>query len=192
MNTALRVVAMLVDPLSEWAKIEKEPTDPVKLMLSYVAPLALIPAVFGIIGACVIGVAHSETDVVHAPIVAGLLGAIFGYLANFVVVAVLGLFIGLAAPLFGSRMGFSGGLRLAVYSYTPVWLVGVFLLLPGLRFLMLTGFYGAYLLLAGLSLTARAPGRKTAGFAVLIIAVACVLTWLAAGTQRALLGVPLA
>ena len=43
---------------------------------------------------------------------------------------------------------FDSAFKLAVYSYTPVWLAGIFLLLPGLRFLILLGFYGAYVLVA--------------------------------------------
>ena len=59
------------------------------------------------------------------------------------------LFIDFVAPLFGGRRDFGRALKVAVYAFTPVWLCGVFLLLPGLRFLELPGLYGAYLLVMG-------------------------------------------
>ena len=61
------------------------------------------------------------------------------------------------APLFGGRQDFDSAFKLAVYSYTPVWLAGIFLLLPGLRFLILLGFYGAYVLALGLPRLMKSP-----------------------------------
>ena len=55
MNAALRAHAILADPAAEWRKIEIEPSDAAHLLTSYVALLALIPAISGFIGACVVG-----------------------------------------------------------------------------------------------------------------------------------------
>ena len=55
MNAALRAKAMLADPSAEWARIERESGDPAYLLSRYVAVLALVPAVFGFIGACFVG-----------------------------------------------------------------------------------------------------------------------------------------
>jgi len=188
MNAVLRAAAILIDPFAAWAKIEKEPGDPADLLLRYVALLALVPALFGFIGDCVIGVVVPGAGTLRAPILYGLFGAIFGYLESFVVVLFLGLIVNLAAPLFGARRSFAAALRLAVYSYTPVWLVGIFLLLPGLRFLTLAGFYGVYLLIAGLPPMMKAPAQKLPGFAALIVVFACALTFIAAAAQRSLFG----
>jgi hypothetical protein len=95
-----------------------------------------------------------------------------------------------AAPLFGGRANFPNAFKLAVYSYTPVWLAGVFLLLPGLRFLMLTGLYGIYLLVLGLPPLMKSPAQRSAGFAALIVIFACALTYVAAAAQYALFAVP--
>ena len=56
MNAALRAHAILADPAAEWRKIEVEPSDAAHLLTSYVALLALIPAMSGFIGACVVGI----------------------------------------------------------------------------------------------------------------------------------------
>ncbi len=191
MKAILRALAILIDPFSAWERIEQEPGDPAYLMFSYVAPLAVIPAICGFVGACVIGVVEPGGDTLRASIFDGIFGTIFGYAATLAVVALLGLIIEFTAPLFGGVKDFASALKLAVYSYTPVWLTGIFLLLPGLRFLMLTGFYGAYILVAGLPHLIKLPPHKTAGFAALIVACACALTVLAASAQHGLFGIPL-
>ena len=188
MHLVLRPIAILADPSAAWRTIEKEAGDPLYLMITYVAALALIPAVFGFLGACVVGVVVPGVGTVRAALFDGAFGAIFGYLESFVLMALLGLIVSLTAPLFGARRNFASALKLVVYSYTPVWLTGIFLLLPGLRFLMLFGFYGAYVLLAGVPPLTRAPAQKCLSFAALIVVLAGVLTLVAAGVQRALFG----
>jgi hypothetical protein len=190
MNAVVRATSIMIDPFAEWARIERDSGDPAYLMSRYVAPLALIPALFGFLGACAIGVIVPGIGLVRAGLFDGIFGAIFGYLLAFVTVLLLGLIVHLLAPLFGGRRDFVSALKLAVYSYTPVWLVGIFLLLPGLRFLMLMGFYGAYLLVIGLPPLMKTPARKSAGFAAVVVLCACVLLALAAAAQRALFGTP--
>src|SRR5579859_6574608 len=150
MNNIFRATAILIDPAAAWPRAAKEPADPLDLMTRYATVAALIPALSGFIGACIIGVIVPGTGVVRASLFDSIFGAIFIYLENFALVGVLGVLVHLAAPLFGGRRNFAAALTLVVYSYTPVWLGSVFLLLPGLRFLMLLGCYGAYLLLVGL------------------------------------------
>ena len=179
MKGVWRLIGILANPFSEWVRIEAEPGETVALLIGTVAPLALVPAIFGFVGACIIGVIGPGRGEVRAPIFDGLAAAFFGYVASFAVVLLLGLVIAVAAPLFGGRRNFARSLCLAVYSYAPVWLAGVFLLLPGLRFLMLLGFYGVYILLAGLPAMAKAPQQNLPGFAALIVVFACALTFIA-------------
>lgn len=188
MRVVLRVIAILTDPFGEWLIIEKEPCDPAYLMISYVAPLVLVPAVFGFIGACVVGVVVPGAGTVRASLLEGVFGAIFGYLASAGVVLMFAGFISVAAPFFGGRRNFVSALKLAVYSYTPVWLAGIFLLLPGLHFLTLTGFYGVYILLAGLQPSIRIPAQQVPGFAALTVLFASGLTFIAASAQHSLFG----
>ena len=188
MKGVWRVIGILTDPFAEWARIEVEPGETIALMIGTVAPLALVPAVFGFVGACIIGAVIPGKGEVRAPILDGLAAAFFGYFASFAVVLLLGLVITIAAPLFGGRRNFARALNLAVYSYIPVWLAGVFMLLPGLRFLMLFGFYGVYILIAGLPFMTKTPQNNLLSFAALIIAFACALTFIALSAQYALFG----
>ncbi len=190
MNPALRAKAMLVDPLVEWAIIEKESGDPAYLLGRYVAPLALVPALSSFVGSCVIGVDVPGAGTVRAPVFDGLFGAIFGYATTCITVLLLGLLINLLAPAFGGRRDFDGAFKLAVYSFTPVWLAGIFLILPGLRFLELTGGYGAYILWLGLPRLAKSPAQKSLSFTTVIVVCAFALAYIAAIAQRTMFDTP--
>ena len=190
MNAGRRAKAMLIDPLVEWTQIEQESGDPAYVLSRYVALLALVPAVFSFLGACVVGVIVPGVGTVRTPIFDGLFGAIFGYAMTCATVLLLGLVIDLLAPMFGGRKDFDSAFKLAVYSFTPVWLAGIFLLLPGLRFLVLTGFYGAYILWLGLPRLTKSPEEKSRSFAALIVICAFALTYAAAAAQRLVFGTP--
>jgi hypothetical protein len=188
MNPALRAKAMLADPFAEWARIERESGDPAYLLSRYVAALALVPAVFGFIGSTVIGTGLPGGGTVRAALFDGAFGAILGYLLSFVLILILGFIVNVVAPLFGGRKDFDNALKLAVYSYTPVWLAGIFLVLPGLRFLSLTGFYGAYVLWLGLPQLMKSPGGKSPAYALVVAACAFALTLAVAIAQGAVFG----
>jgi hypothetical protein len=185
MNPAARAKAMLIDPAAEWALIARESGDPAYLLSRYVAALALIPAVFGFIGSNLVGMVVPGTGLVRASLFNGGFGAIFAYALAFAIVLVLALIINLLAPLFGAQKDFDNAFKLAAYSYTPVWLAGIFLLLPGLRFLILLSFYGAYVLLLGLPRLMKAPEQKYYLYTVVIAVCACALTLAATAMQHA-------
>jgi Yip1 domain len=192
MNVAARVHRILADPVAEWAKIADEFSDETAdveyLFASYVARLALIPALFGFVGACVVGVAEPGRGAVRAPIFDGLFGAVLGYLLSCAAVMVLGLLVAALAPTFGGRRNFTGAFKLAAYSYTPVWLAGIFLLAPGLRFLSVLGFYGVYLLWTGLPPMMKVPLSSVPCYTAAIAVSACVLTVAVAIVQHGLFG----
>jgi hypothetical protein len=188
MNVARRVKDLLIDPLAEWRVIDGEIGDPASILTRYVAVLAAIPAVCGFTGATVIGASLPNGAVVRASLFDGLFGAIFGYVMTCATVLLLALIIDLAAPSFRGRRDFNSAVKLAAYAFTPVWLCGVFLLLPGLRFLGFLGFYGAYIFWLGLPLLSKVPENKTANFTVLMVSCAFVLTYLTAVAQRAVFG----
>ena len=75
-----------------------------------------------------------------------------------------------------------------MYSYTPVWLAGIFLLAPGLRFLSVVGFYGVYLLWTGLPPLMKVPPSSVPRYTAVIAVSACVLTVAVAAVQHGLFG----
>jgi len=189
MNAFVRAKAVLVDPAAAWRGIERDIGDPAYLLSRYVAVLALIPALSSFVGATLIGVV-TPSGVVRADLIDGLFGAVFSYATSCAIVLLLGLIIDLLAPLFGGRRDFEDAFKLAVYSFTPLWLVGIFLLLPGLRFLLLTGAYGIYLFWLGAPRLTKVPEQQAANFTAVIVICACGLLYAAALAQRMLFGTP--
>ena len=188
MNALQRAIAILADPAAEWVMIEKESDDPARLLRGYVALLALIPTVFGLIGSCVVGVVVPGAGVLRAPFAHGLFAAIFGYVLSGATVVCLGALIRVLAPIFGGQRDFSAAFKLAVYSYTPVWLTGIFLLAPGLRFLGFIGCYGAYIFWIGAPFLTKLSAQKLPVFTTMIVACACALIFIAGAWQYTLFG----
>ncbi|HYQ07313.1 MAG TPA: Yip1 family protein [Xanthobacteraceae bacterium] len=190
MNAGTRVKSILLDPAAAWRLIEKEVGDPAYLLSRYVALLALIPALSGFVGATLIGSIAPSGVIVRVDIVDGLLGAIFSYATSCAMALLLGLLINLLAPTFGGRRDFENAFKLAVYSFTPLWIAGIFLLLPGLRFLLLTGAYGIYLLWLGVPRLTKVPEQQAVNFTAVIVVCAYGLLYAAALAQRILFGTP--
>jgi hypothetical protein len=190
MNLVTRVKAILTDPTVAWPQIEKDVGDPALLLRRYVAALALIPPLAGFVGATLIGVVTPGGAIARASLFNGAAGAIFGYVMSCATVLVLGLIIDLSAPLFGGRRDFNNAFKLAVYSFTPVWMAGVFLVLPGLHFLALLGCYGGYLLWLGLPRLTKVAEDQAANFTAVIVACALALLYIAALAQRLVFGTP--
>ncbi len=188
MNPAMRAKAMLTDPFTEWVRIERESGDPVFLVSRYVALLALVPVIFGFLGSSIVGELVPGTGVVKASAFDGLFGAIFTYAATFVIVFALALIINLLAPYFGGQRDFDAALKLTVYSFTPVWLAGVFLILPGLRFLVLTGCYGVYVLWTGLPRLMKTSPARSRGYVLIVTACGFALILAAIIGQRVVFG----
>ena len=190
MNAVARVKAILIDPAAAWRGFEKDIGDPAYLLSRYVAVLALIPALSGFVGSTLIGVVAPSGTILRTDLIGGLFGAIFSYAASCAIVVLLGLIIDLLAPRFGGRRDFEDAFKLAVYSFTPLWLAGIFLLLPGLRFLLLTGVYGIYPFWLGAPRLAKVPEQQAANFTLVIVICAGGLLYGAALAQRMLFGTP--
>ncbi len=166
MQLISRATAILATPRTEWPLIEREPAAPFSLFVNYVAILAAIPAVAAFIGKSMIGA--------YTPILAGLLRALIAYLAMFAVVYLIACVIDLLAPRFGGERNFANALKLAVYAHTPFWLAGIFLLIPGLHFLLVLGLYGVHLLWTGLPVLMRTPQYRLLPYAMIVAVCALI------------------
>lgn len=140
-----------------------------KKSLTYVAILAAIPAVFGIIGGIVL---------LPAALPILLVSAILGYLIAFAVVYLIAFIIDALAPTFGSEKHMPSALKLTAYSYTPSWVAGIFAIIPVLGGILalLAGLYGLYLLYLGLPTMMRTPQDKVVGYLIVIIICAIVVS----------------
>jgi len=185
-----RVKNIILTPKTEWPVIDREPGDVPYIFTNYVAILAAIPAICGFIGMSIVGMSLPGVGTVRIPVASGLVNAIVGYLLAFAVVYVVALIVDALAPTFGGRKNFDSALKVTAYSYTPSWLVGVFLLIPGLRFLMILGLYGLYLLWLGLPVLMKSPQDRSLVYTVAVVVCAIVIGIVLGMIQGAILGYP--
>ena len=190
MNLFERVKGILLNPRAEWSIIEREPGDVAYLFMNYVAILAAIPAVCGFIGGSLIGISLPGLGTVRVPLVTGLVGAVVGYLLTFAMVYIVALLADLLAPTFQGQKNAENALKLVVYSYTPAWLAGVFLLIPSLGFLAILGLYGLYLLWSGIPPLMKAPQEKSIVYTLAIIVCAIVIGLIVGLVQAAIMPFP--
>ena len=108
-------------------------------------------------------------------IVVGLVGAVLQYVLAFAAVYVLAVITDALAPTFGGRKSQPNALKLAVYSMTPVWLVGVFSLIPGLRILAILGLYSVYLFWLGVPALMKAPDDKSVLYTAAVVVCGIVI-----------------
>lgn len=184
-----RIRNIIADPRSEWPLIATEPGDPMRLFVGYVAVLAVIPAIAGFIGTSVVGVSVSAGRL-HDPVVPGLMRALMSYLFSFVIVYLTALVIDVMAPLFQTDRNFTNALKLAVYSFTPIWLIGIVLMVPGLRFLSILGLYAIRLVWTGLPPLMGTPRPKVLPYALSIVVAAFGITLAMSVIQAAVLTLP--
>jgi Yip1 domain len=159
-----RAKAIMLSPRTEWQVIEQEPSRP-SALLTYVTVLAAIPEIANFIGQSLIGG--------YKPIVPSILRAIIAYGVTLAMVYIIAGVIDLLAPRFGGKKNFGNAVKLSVYSHTPIWLAGIFLLVPGLNFLLMLGLYGIYLLWIGLPMMG-VPTYRALGYAVFVTICALI------------------
>lgn len=163
-----RVKNILLSPKTEWEVIDGESGD-TKEVFTYVAILAAIPAIFGIIGGLV----------VFPRALSFFIGsAVLGYLLAFVIVYLVAYIVDALAPTFGTEKHMPSALKLTAYSYTPAWISGIFGIIPGIGGLLtlLVSLYGLYLLYLGLPILMRTPQEKAVSYTVVIVICAILVS----------------
>jgi len=177
MDVVERAKAMILSPAAEWRRIEPEPGGAGDLFVPYVAWLAAIPPVCAVLRRGLSGWGPRLHHLHHHGLFAGLAGGIARYLATFVALYLMALAIDGLAPNFSARRDPGNALKLAVYSMTPVWLAGVFVLVPGLGFLRLLALvYAVYLVWLGLPVLMTSPPERTAAYTLAVFVCAVILS----------------
>jgi hypothetical protein len=179
MSILERVKRICLTPVTEWPIIAGESTPAASLVKGYVAPLAAIGAIAGFVGGSLIGYTVPFVGTYRVPFTAGVASAILAIVLAIAGVLVLSLIINFLAPTFGGEKNQAQALKVAVYSYTPAWVAGVFSILPFLGVLALVGaLYGLYLLYLGLPRLMKCPENKAVGYTAVVVVCALVLSLL--------------
>jgi len=179
MNLVDRTKSILLSPQQEWQVIDDEETSVGGLCIGYVVPLAAIGPIASLIGMEIFGISVPSVGTFRVPIGAALRQGIAQYVMALVGVFVLALIIDKLAPYFRVEENRYQALKVAAYSSTPVWVMGIVGLIPALSILRLLGlFYSLYLLYLGLPTLMRVPQHKVMGYTVVVIMCAVVLFFL--------------
>ncbi|MEO0226838.1 MAG: Yip1 family protein [candidate division WOR-3 bacterium] len=171
-----RIKGILLSPKTEWEKIKSEPTTMAQVLTGYAVPLALIPAVCGLIGNALIGVNVGFMGIIRYPIASALVWAIVFYILTLIGLYIEGIVINALAPSFDSVQDINSAFKLAVYSMTPYFVAGILYIFPVLGILvLLASLYGLYLMYLGMPVMMNTPKEKVIGYMIVAIIVMFVI-----------------
>jgi hypothetical protein len=174
MNLVERVKRLILEPQKEWQVIDGEEHTVKDLYTHYALLLAAIPAVAHFVGFSLMGLGGWLSQY-RVPIASGVAMMVVSYLLSLGAVYVIALLIDALAPTFGSQKNFLQALKLATFSATPMWVAGVFAILPALGILQLLGLYGLYLLFLGMPILMKTPEDKHVPYFVVVVIAAIVV-----------------
>jgi len=165
-----RVKGILLQPKSEWLKIDGEFATTKSLFTRYAMILAAIGPVCSLLGGQLMPIMGMKLSIVGAIVV-----ALVSYGMSLLGVFLVGLIINALAPNFGGTANKVQAMKLAVYSWTAAWLAGVFGLIPMLGILAILGLYSFYLLFVGLPILMKVPEDKKVGYFIVTVIAGVVM-----------------
>ncbi len=143
-----RAKAITLKPDETWPIIAQETDEPKQVFLRYVIPLAAIGPISTFIGGQVFG--YGELGYSWRPsFFTGLSQAVTSYILSLVAIWLIAWVANFLSPKFDGKDDFPSAFRLAAYSMTAAWIVGIVGLIPALSILILAAFYSLYLLYKG-------------------------------------------
>ncbi|MBS0385801.1 MAG: DUF1282 family protein [Proteobacteria bacterium] len=158
-----RCYGLFRDPKEEWRQIRDEETTVPNILIGYVAPLAAIPPVCGVLGALMfqrqqLGSLDQE-----------LVSVVITWMVSVALVGFLGVLINVIAPNFDAEQNDLAAQKIAAYSMTPAFLSGVFSLLPWLWWVSLFALAAmVFLMYRGLPILMKAPEDRALGYAATV------------------------
>jgi hypothetical protein len=175
MNIFERAKNILVSPKTEWEVIKNEQSSVADLFTKYALILALIPVIAGFIGQSLIGISLGPFGSFKVPISNGLIYAVLYYLLTLGGIYLVAFIVDALAPSFGASKDMVSSLKVVIYSYTAVWIAGIFQILPMIAILSIVGLYSLYLLYLGLNIVKGSPADKVVGYTVVVVIITIVV-----------------
>jgi hypothetical protein len=168
-----RVKNILLHPKEEWVRIDAEPATVVGLFTTYAMILAAIGPIASVIGMALLGM----------PIGFALPMAVVSYVVSLCVVFLTSLIIDALAPSFGGTKNQVQATKVAVYSATPGWVIGIVSIIPQLFALtavlaLIAGLYGIYLIYLGLPRLMRVAQDKAVVYVVVVVVAWILIYWI--------------
>ena len=170
-----RAKNIIVSPKTEWDMIAKEEPNTQQILLGYIFPLTLLPAISSILG----GMIFSPFGFAFG-LATGIGTAIVFMVVIMVVVLLSAVLLDAFATSFGSQKNFGKSLQLVAYSITPALVIGILFFIPVLGWLLyVAGFgYGIYILYLGLGPIKQTPEDKKLVYLIISILVLLGVFWI--------------
>lgn len=182
MNLFERAKNIIVSPKSEWDAVANEEPNIQQIMIGYVLPMSLIPAIAIVIGWGLIGV-YGFTSMNY-----GIALALVQIINALLAVIIAAFVIDALAPSFSSQKGLGRAVQLVAFSMTPIWVGGILNIIPSISWLgSLFGLYGLYLLYMGLAPLMKTADDKKVGYIIVSIIVLIVIYFVIAAILTTLL-----
>ena len=172
------IVGLFINPKKEWQSIRDSQCSVTKCYLSYVLILAAIPPVSGYFGTTLFGWQFGARDAVKLSSESAMLIAMAYYVVMLVGVFTMGIMIQWMGKTYGAEQPLARTITLAAYTATPLFLVGIFELVPILWVNFLVGLpalgYTVVLLYTGLPVMMGISEEKGFLFSSAVLAVGLV------------------
>ena len=172
------IFGLFINPKKEWQAIHDSACSVTKCYLSYVLILAAIPPIAGYFGTTMFGWQFGARDAVKLSHDSALVIAIAYYMVMLVGVFTMGAMIQWMGKTYGTEQPLSRTVTLAAYTATPLFLVGIFELVPILWVNFLVGLpalgYTVVLLYTGLPIMMGISEEKGFLFSSAVLAVGLV------------------
>jgi hypothetical protein len=163
-NIFTRASNIMFKTKAEWQAISMEKPNTSSILFGYAIPLALIPAIFSVIGYGLIGVSYGW-GFKFTSWTWGLEAGITSFISAIAAIYITSLIVDALAPSFKAQKNFGRAMQLVVYSFTPMWVAGVLNFYPPLAFIaLLAGIYGLYLLYVGMEFTMKPAKESQIGY----------------------------
>jgi len=181
-----RAKTIILEPGKAWQAIAAEESTTEQIFRGYVLPFALIGPAAGFIGGRLFGT-QTYGALASSGVVSQLVGAVVALVLTLVCYVLLSQIVSGLAPRFGGKTSSVAAAKLVAYSSTPIWLVGLFSIVPMLAPLSLLAFYSIYLAYRGVSPVMEVPAERAGGFTFAFVGCGLVLNVavLAAGLLNA-------
>ena len=192
MSLITRAKNILLSPKTEWLVILTETETPQSLLSKYVIPMALIPAIAFFIGYGLIGI--DAVIIRISGIRWGVIMAVDSFITSIITYYICTYVVDALAPSFSSEKNIGKSAQLVAYSYTAVWVAGIFNILPSLSILGILGLYSIYLFYLGVPVLKKTPEDKRIPYmivsAIVIIVVGLVVNTIVSRIMYAFTGNP--
>lgn len=172
------ILGLFIHPKKEWQAIRDSECSVTRCYLSYVLILAAIPPVAGYLGTTQVGWQFGGREAVKLAPQSAMIIAVAYYLIMLVGVFTMGFIIQSMGQAYGAEQPLTRTVTLAAYTATPLFLIGVFELLPILWVNFLVGLpalgYSVVLLYTGLPIMMGISEEKGFLFSSAVLAVGLV------------------